>query len=318
MSLFDNDFTPKASALVQLRDHQVAQETSRHSTLTILAHYPRTRRNSTPCRSTPRQGITQSHVESNLRLQIPTPMPLHNRPSHHRRADRPPLPLPSLRNPDPLPENDSRHPPRARSASSDSLGTIQVFLRLIPLQYRLYTSASVEVAQSYNNLGEALLAQDKPESAEEVLFSASGEGGDGKLVEARTFRMRGQSDDTVICGHAKCPSQRTMKLSDVNERGGCRCAFYCSTACRISDWKIPQVYFWRIALNEERIPDNPLRGPLSAQEVERKERPHPLTCDRLFRSPLLTSATTHVHLINCPCTSTTACISNHPVAPILQ
>ncbi|RDB16594.1 hypothetical protein Hypma_002809 [Hypsizygus marmoreus] len=149
-------------------------------------------------------------------------------------------------------------------ATGDTRTALTAYFKLIPIQDRLYSIDSLQVAESFAEAGLLLMESGRPDAAEEAYMQVlkvrddarwgglgMGERRDavaarewmgkakeglGKYVEAREVRMRGKDDDVVLCSSSEC-SKDPLKLSELNQCGGCRCRFYCSTSCQKSDWR---------------------------------------------------------------------------------
>lgn len=113
----------------------------------------------------------------------------------------------------------------------DYHNALRAYFQLIPVQDRLYTTNSVQVARSFNAVGECTLALGRPDAAEESFDQALGVretaeyGGmglgerwdavvsrdnmakvrevQGKLLEARKLRLRGKDSDMLCCSNSE-------------------------------------------------------------------------------------------------------------------
>ncbi|KAI0149584.1 hypothetical protein GGR57DRAFT_504760 [Xylariaceae sp. FL1272] len=130
---------------------------------------------------------------------------------------------------------------------------------------------SIQVALTYNALGESLLKVGQLDEADELFEKAirvrereateyreeNNVGADalelnaaatrenigalreaqGRFEEARNVRLRGAAEGGLLCSNEKCPKLGPLPLSELNACGSCKAPFYCSKDCQKVDWK---------------------------------------------------------------------------------
>ncbi|KAF9002477.1 hypothetical protein BDQ17DRAFT_1356926 [Cyathus striatus] len=153
-----------------------------------------------------------------------------------------------------------RHRVRAKhyADSGDFRSAMREHLSIVPYLDRLYTDQSVEFADGMLNLGicatqmgewggaaEAFEAALKVREVSSEKEDALGKGRPEDLLIVREWMARLKENkgemgmdggQSLRCTELGCQKEKIDK-EIVNVCGGCRCAFYCSSACQRSDWR---------------------------------------------------------------------------------
>ncbi|KAI0553029.1 hypothetical protein F4679DRAFT_581119 [Xylaria curta] len=136
--------------------------------------------------------------------------------------------------------------------------SISLHRAALEIKLQAYPESSIQVAITYNGLGEAFLRSGRLDEADEVLQKAlvvrerDGPALDaaatrenigalreaqGRFEDARNVRLRGAKKGHMLCSNEHCPITEMLPRNQLKTCADCQAPFYCSKDCQKLDWK---------------------------------------------------------------------------------